>query len=153
MTHRRFGQPVQALSQEVENLLVPKPLGGTEVDFQSAGLEQDDVPSILQGCHIAIERLPVVGDDDHAAGGGELLRDLVAQQAWRIGMPTDPLDRLALGQAFEQSYSVSAGIQAVQIVQDDGLVAMTPQRAVEAENRGVTIAPTDGAREGLVDDA
>jgi hypothetical protein len=93
---------MQALRQEVEDLLVPKPLGRAEMDFTSAGLEENHMTPVLQCRHIAIERLPIVGDDGHAAGGGELSRDLVAQQGRGIGMPTDSFDRLALGQALEQ---------------------------------------------------
>ena len=101
MTHRRFLEPMQALSQEVEDLLVPEPRGGPEVDLPSAGLEEDHMTPILQGRHIAVERLPIIGDDGHAAGGCELLRDFVTQQGRGIGMPTDSFDRLALGQALK----------------------------------------------------
>ena len=88
---------MQALSQEVEDLLVPEPRGGPEVDLASAGLEEDQMTAVLQGRHIAVERLPVIGDDGHATGGRELLGDLIAEQGWGIRMPTDPFAGLALG--------------------------------------------------------
>jgi hypothetical protein len=88
---------MQPLSQEVEDLLIPEPFSSPEVNGPSTGLEQDHMATVLQGRHIAVERLPVVGDDRHSAGGRELVRDLVAQQGRGIGMPTDLFDRLALG--------------------------------------------------------
>jgi hypothetical protein len=44
------------------------------------------------------------------------LRDFVTQQGRGIGMPTDPFDQLALGQALEQSDAVPAGVEAIQVI-------------------------------------
>ena len=107
---------MRPLSQEVEDLLVPEPFRSSAVNFPNAGPEQDHMTPVLQCRHIAVERLPVVGDDGHAAGGCEFLRDFVTQQGRGIGMPTDPFDQLALGQALEQSDAVPAGVEAIQVI-------------------------------------
>src|SRR5260370_7596303 len=94
MPHRGFLEPMQPRLHEVEDLLVPKPGGRPPVHFQWAGLEEQQVAPVLESGYVAVERLPLVGDDRHPAAGPELLGNSLALQGRGFGIPTHPFDRL-----------------------------------------------------------
>src|SRR5262245_23510927 len=110
--------------------------------FQGTRLEEDHVTPILQGGDVAVEGLPFVGDDRHAAGGAELLRNFLALQGWGLGMPTDALDPLALRETLEEPNAIALGVPAVDVIEDHRSVAMSPQLAIEAKHRQVAFQPT-----------
>jgi hypothetical protein len=57
------------------------------VDLGRARLEQEHVPPVLQRGHVAVERLPVVGNDDHAIPGPAIILVDFIGQSVKMGRP------------------------------------------------------------------
>ena len=112
--------------------------------FAGRRLEEHQVPSILQGRDVAVEGLPVVGDDGHAAAGAEFLWDILALQGGGIRIPADGLVRLGLGQGLQEADAVAAGVEAVEVVEDDRLVWVAPE---ETKIRPLKVIGMDLKRE------
>ena len=70
-------------------------------------------------------RLPVVSDDDDPALGGELPRDALPLQAPGVGVPGHGLGLLGLAQALEQPHAAPVGVEGIDVVDDDELVAVS----------------------------
>ena len=87
------------------------------------------------------EGLPVVGDDDDSALGGELPRNPLPLQAPRIRVPGDGFCLLGLAQAFQQPHPAAVGIEGIDVVDDDELVAVPVECDVHAKRRRVALDP------------
>ena len=74
----------QVSGHEIENVLVPEPAGRLTMDFERAGGELQAMAAVFQGSHIRVQRLPLVGNDGHPAGRGELPMDAVACRHGRL---------------------------------------------------------------------
>jgi hypothetical protein len=68
-------------------------------------------------------------------------------------VPAHGFDRLGLSEAFQETDPVTVGIQAIHIVQDDRLVSVSPQVAVNAKSRCVTVDPTGMVADSLPHDS
>ena len=99
------------------------------------------MPPVLEGRHVLVQRLPVVGDDDDPALGGELPRDALPLQAPRVGVPGHGLFLLGLAEALEQPDAAAVGVEGVDVVDDDELVAVPVELDVHAERGGVALDP------------
>ena len=62
----------------------------------------------------------------------------------RIGIPTDGLVRLGLGQRFQEANAVVVAIEAVQVIKNDRPVLVMPELAVQTEGGGVAFQPAGG---------
>ena len=111
------------------------------------GLEHQHMPAVLKRRHVAVERLPVIGDDDRPALGGELPRDALPLQASGVRMPGHGFLLLGLAQALEQANPAAIGVQGIDVVDDDEFVAMPVELGVHAERRGVALDPAPAAGE------
>ena len=107
-----------------------------------ARLEDDDVAAVLEGGDGGVLGPPLVGDDGGPARGLEAGGQ--AGPLGRVGVPADGLDRVGLEEALEQPDGVAVGEQAVDVVDDDGLVAVFVQQSEEAEGGRLRPHP-DGA--------
>jgi hypothetical protein len=134
---------VQILAEPFIDFRLPvlEPLAGLTVDLGGAGLEDQNVPAVLQGGDVIVERLPVVADDDHAAGGGELAGQAVLFQAAGVGMPGDRLLLLGLAQAFQEADAGLVGVERIDIVDHDEAAAMPIKLFVHAKGRGIALDP------------
>src|SRR5271157_4103176 len=99
------------------------------------------MPPVLERRHVLVERLPVLGDDDDAAFGGELPRDVLTLEATGVRMPGHGFLLLGLAQAFEQPNAAAVRIEGVDVVDDDELVAVPVESDIHAERRGVALDP------------
>ena len=90
------------------------------VDFHGGRLKEQHVAAVFQGGHVGVERAPGVADQDHAARGGKLPRDVAAHQSGRLAQPAQRFGRFRLAQGLEQADAVAVGVQAVDVVEDDG---------------------------------
>ena len=54
---------------------------------------------------------------------------------------------------FREANAVALGVPAVDVVEDDGPMAMAPERAIEAKDREVAFEPAGLTGQGLADDA
>lgn len=59
-----------------ENLFVVKPFASLGVNLGCRGTKEKHMPPVLKGCDVAIERAPVVTDDDDTT-----LRDKLTRHA------------------------------------------------------------------------
>jgi hypothetical protein len=82
------------------------------------------MPPVLERRHVPVERLPVVGDDDDPAFGGELPRDALPLQAARVRVPGNRFLLLGLAQALEQTDAAAVSVQGIDVVDDDELIPM-----------------------------
>ena len=121
--------------------------------LRRAGLEEQHMPPVLQRRHVLVERLPVVGDDDHPALGRELPGDALPLQAARVGVPGHGLGLLGLAQALEQADAAAVGVEGVDVVDDDELIPVPVELGVHAERRGVALDPAALAVERGADGA
>src|SRR5271168_1567740 len=121
---------------------------GLPVDLDGAGLEDDHVAPVLQGGHVVVEGPPLVGDEGHSAGRAKRLRNPLALEGGRIGMPTDLLAALALGETLQESDAVALGVPAIDVVEDERPMAMTPQLTIQPKDRQVAFEPAGLARQG-----
>ncbi len=71
-------------------------------------LEGNHVSLILHGFDIAVQRLPVVGDDDHLAFRGEFAWNAFPLQLACSRVAGYPLLRLGLAQTFQKPDAVLA---------------------------------------------
>src|SRR5262249_38861627 len=126
---------------------VLEPRAGLAVDLGSAGLEDQDVPAVLQGGGVIVQRLPVVADDDHPAGGGELAGHAVLFQAAGVGVPGDWLLLLGLAQALQEANAGLIGVERIDIVDHDEAAAMPIKLFVHAERRGIAFDPASRVAE------
>ena len=82
-----------------------------------------------------------LADDDDPASGGELPRDALPLQAAGVGMPGHGFLLLGLAQALEQADAAAVGVEGIDVVDDDELVAVPVELDVHAERRGVALDP------------
>ncbi len=92
--HRKLGEEIESLANEIENLLIPKPGARSHVDLQRRRLEDEADPAILHRGDIPVERPPLVGDDGHAADRRKRVGNLLAPERRNEQGPSDgPLRR------------------------------------------------------------
>jgi hypothetical protein len=83
------------------------------VNLEGTWLKYEHMSPVLEGCHIAVKRTPVVTDDNYAALRRELTRDAVLFKALSIGMPGNGLLLFGLTQAFVEPYAASVCVQGI----------------------------------------
>ena len=74
--------------------------------------------------------LPLIRDDGDPAGSLKLLRNVIAQQGRRIGMPAHGLDGIGLRQALQEPNAFAAGVQIIKVVENEQPVLVPPEVTV-----------------------
>ncbi len=80
-------------------------------------------------------------DDDDPAFGGELPRDALPLQAAGIRMSGHGFFLLGLAQALEQANAAAVGVEGIDVVDDDELVAVPVELEIHAERSGIALDP------------
>jgi hypothetical protein len=148
-----LAEQVQVLGDAVEDLLVPEPAGRLAVDLQRRRLEDEHVTAIFESSHVGVERLPVVAYQRQPTGGGELSWDALAVQDRRGRVPAQGLGSFGLAEGLEQADAAAVGVQAIDIVEYQGLVAVLVGLEVDAQRGGLAAEPADLAAQRLADAA
>src|SRR6266851_6605609 len=148
-----LGYPMQMPRDEVEDLLIPKPRGRLAVDFQRGRLKEEDVAAVFQGSDIGIKRFPVVAHQRYPAGGGELRGHTPTLQDRRRRVPIQGLPRFGLTQGLQEANAAAIGIQAIDIIEYEWLMAMFVSLHVNAQGRGLAADPADVAVQRLANAA
>ena len=138
---------MQILGEPLVDLRVVEPLPRLSVHLGCAWLEQEHMPPVLERRHVLVERLPVIGDDHDPAPGRELPGNALPLQAPRVGMPGHSLFLLGLAEALEQADAAAVGVEGIDVVDDDELVAVPVQLDVHAKGGGVALDPAGFAVE------
>src|SRR5262249_17833097 len=89
----------------------------------------------------------------HPAGGGELPREVVWRQGRGRTLPGECFGPFRLAQGFEQANALSVGIEAVDVVQDEGLMTVLVSLEVNAKGGSLAADPADLSPQRLADTA
>src|SRR5712692_1262679 len=92
---------MQVLSDKIKYLLIPKPSSRLEMDFQGAGLEDQEMAAFFHGSRVSVERFPRIAHQHYATGGRELPRDAAALQSRGSALPRQRFRRFSLTERFE----------------------------------------------------
>ena len=114
--------------------------------------EANHVTAILDGGHVPVERLPLVGNDDHSAASFERPRNALFIERGGSRLPGDSFHRIGLAEAFEQPHRVAFRIETIDVVQHHHAITVMPGRGVGTERRRVAFDPArvgDGTPYGL----
>lgn len=97
---------------------------------------QDD-GAVFECPHVGVQALPLVRDQDDVTRGDER-RWKMALVRRQVREPVKPLLLERVAERFEQSHAVGVGVEPVEIVEDDRLVAALPQLTIETERLHVS---------------
>src|SRR6516165_8073091 len=109
---------MESTGDEIEDLLVPKPTGCLAMHFERGRLEYQYMAAVFERGHVGIERLPVIADQGHPTGRGELGRNSPALKDRRGRVPTQGFGRFCVAEGFEQPDAAAIGIETVDVVED-----------------------------------
>lgn len=136
---------VQMSPYEIEQLQVPKPTRRLSVNLQGARSECQTMAAVLQGGHIRVQRFPLVSKDGDPAGRRKTRRYLQARARRYLRMPGHAFDGIGLAQRFEQTDALAIPIEAIDIVEHQGLVTVFVCQKVNAKSGSMAIDPANSA--------
>ena len=111
------------------------------VNLRGARLEQEHVPAVLERRHVLVQRLPVVRDDHDAGLRRELARDALALEAPGVEVPGHGLFLFGLAETLEEPHARAIGVEGIDVVDHDKLIAVPVELGVHAKRGGVALDP------------
>src|SRR5262249_36287017 len=142
---------MQVVRDKIEDRLIPNPPRRLAVDFHRRRLEEQQMAAVFQGGHVSIECVPVVTHQRYPAAGGELPRDVVSLQGRSRALPRERFGHFRLAHGLEQADALAVRIEAVDVVQDDGLIAVLVSLKINPKRCGLAADPADLSAQRLAD--